>query len=267
MCRSAAALLARSSRPPPSPAPEGLEAVQAAVAAAMRAVDRKFAAAHAAVPSLVPVLAAPSMGSILPRRAFSSSAPVLPVPAATGHASTPSRARPAPTGAAAPSRRAVLSSAFSCSAPALALAAAEARLEPEAVGRRRASLPRSLSGGDLPHLPSDAGGGSNGGAVDSEAGERRLSPRGAGPLLSRSAQDRPQRTDSDCSSGRGGRRAQAGTKPAGPASAAWPRGGAAGRRTSLGAAACDPGRPGAERRFAPAASRVGGGAGNFLPAL
>jgi hypothetical protein len=213
MRRSAAALLTRPPPPHPSPAPEGLEAVQAAADAAMRAVDRKFAAAHAAAPSLV--LAAPSMGSLLLSRSSSS--------------------------------------------PALALLAAEAPLQ--AAGSRGAGLPRSLSAGDLQRVRLGPEVDSNGGA--GEAGECRLSPRRAGPLLARSAQDRPQRTDSDCSSGRGGRRAQAGPKPAGPASAAWPRAGAAGRRASLEAASAArlSLRPGAEPRFrvAPAASRVGGG--------
>ena len=73
MRRSAAALLARQPAPS-SPQPEGLDAVRAAAAAAMLAVDAKLAAVRASVSGLTDRVAAASAPA-LPRR---SSAPNLP---------------------------------------------------------------------------------------------------------------------------------------------------------------------------------------------
>ncbi len=77
MRRSAAALLAN---PPPPPQPlAGLEAVRAAVEQAVRAVERKLAAARAAAPRLA--LAAPALAHArsawLSSQVFSGSAPAL----------------------------------------------------------------------------------------------------------------------------------------------------------------------------------------------
>ncbi len=240
MRRSAAALLTRPASPPPSPAPEGLVAVQAAVAAAMRAVDRKFAAVHAAVPSLV--LAAPSIGSLL-HRTLSSSA--IELPASTGHTKTLCQ-----------TRQGVL----------------------VVVGK--ASLTRSLSGGDLVQVPSDAGSDLDPERAAGETGDRRLSPREAGPLLSRlrcrqSCQNRPLPKAPNCvGTGLGGWWAQAGARPAvAGIPATWPPTGAAGRRASLGVAACDPRVPGGGRLgpFAhrQAAAKTSGGLGppESLPAI
>jgi hypothetical protein len=248
MRRSAAALLARPA-PPSSPAPEGLEAVQAAAAEAMRAVEWKFAAVRAAVPSLV--LAAPSLKipPALLSPAFSSSAPELPVLAATGHtASTPCDTRHAP------SRRAVLSAAFSSSAPELSVAAAEAPSQ-VCAGGDRAVLLWSKCGGNLPRIPSGSRGGFEGGAC--ATGESQLSPRGAGPMLSRSGPGQFLRAASDCSHGPGGDRARAVANPAAVAAAAWPPAGVAGRRASLVGIAYAPRRPGEERPFAQAARGAG----------
>ena len=140
MRRSAAALLAKPPPPSTAPAPEGLEAVRAAAAEAMRAVERKFAAVQGAVPSLV--LAAPSVG-VLRSSAFSSSAPML--PAAAGDIGAPCHTR------GEPSRRALLSPAFSSSAPALALAAPTAAFKVHGGGR--GALPRPCSGGPAVENP------------------------------------------------------------------------------------------------------------------
>ena len=136
MRRSAAARLNRPNSPPSAPAPEGLSAVRAAVAAATRAVERKLAAVQAAVPGLM---------------------------------------------RAAPSRRALLSPAFSSSAPALrAPVAAAAEAPPRAIP----GLPRSLSGGDLRSIPRDPTWGECAGGGGAEGGGW-LSPLRAGPMLSR----------------------------------------------------------------------------------
>jgi hypothetical protein len=256
MRRSAAALLARPPPAPSSAAPEGLEAVQAAAAEAMRAVERKFAAVRAAVPSLV--LAAPALRS----PAFSSSAPHLPVPAATSDISTPCHTQHRD----GPPRRALLSTAFSSSAPALAVVAPEAMPSHARAGGGRAGLPRSCSGGDLQRVPSDPGSDLYPSRETSATGECRpgLSPHRAGPMLSRSGPGGPDpllRTASDCSVGPGGGRAPAGATwepaAAAAAAAAWPRAGAAGRRASIASIAYDPRRPGEERPFGQAV-RVAG---------
>ena len=67
MRRSAAALLARTPAPPPTPTPEGLEGVRAAAAAAMQAVDAKLAAVRFTVSggrAAAPVVPLPGSGAV-----------------------------------------------------------------------------------------------------------------------------------------------------------------------------------------------------------
>ena len=67
MRRSAAALLARTPAPPPTPTPEGLEGVRAAAAAAMQAVDAKLAAVRFTVSggrAAAPVVPRPGSGAV-----------------------------------------------------------------------------------------------------------------------------------------------------------------------------------------------------------
>jgi hypothetical protein len=206
MRRSATARLARPPLPPSAPAPEGLGAVRAAVAAATRAVVRKLAAVQVAVPGLMQ---------------------------------------------AATSRRALLSPAFSFSAPTLRTpdaAAAEASPHAGPGDGGGPGLPRSLSGGNLRSIPHDptwgecAGGGG-------AAGCGWPSPLRAGPMLSRGlGLFQPLERSSGCADERGGGRAQA-------RSACSAAAGLTGTRASesLGVVTFETRRPGEERPFAQAA--------------
>ena len=96
MRRSAAALLARTPAPPPTPTPEGLEGVRAAAAAAMQAVDAKLAAVRFTVSggrAAAPVVPLPGSAQCRPCRACGAPAPSPSFSGVCWAASQPPRSR------------------------------------------------------------------------------------------------------------------------------------------------------------------------------